>query len=81
MYFAEVTQPQVTRQNTVGDVNHDRKTHLFLCSESKPWTAAMPLAWVWARALQLQHFGVEFLVGQIGRIKVNEILEVNRDQT
>ena len=41
----------------------------------------MPLASVWAWALQLQHFWAEFLVGQIGRINVSEILVVQRDQT
>ena len=37
----------------------------------------MPLAWVWAWALQLQHFGAEFLMGQIGRMSVTEILEAS----
>jgi hypothetical protein len=32
----------------------------------QPWTVAVLLAWVWAWALQLQKFGAEFLVGQIG---------------
>ena len=37
----------------------------------------MPLAWVWAWALQLQHFWAEFLVGQIGGINVTKILEAS----
>ena len=41
----------------------------------------MLLAWVWPWALQLQHFGAEFLVGQIGRINITEILEVQRDDS
>ena len=36
----------------------------------------MPLAWVWAWALQRQYF--EFLVGQIGWNNVTEILEASR---
>ena len=56
-------------------MNHDRKTHFFL----RQWTAATPLTWVWAWALL--HFWAEFLMGQIGRINVTEILELQREMT
>ena len=34
MHFAYLTLPEITNQNTVGNVNHDPETYLFLCQES-----------------------------------------------
>ena len=41
----------------------------------------MPLAWVWAWDVQLQHFGAEFPVGHVGRTNGTETLAVKRDET
>ena len=43
MHFAFLAQPQVTRKSTVGNVNHDCKTKLFVSQESKP----LPSAGLW----------------------------------
>ena len=69
IHFAYLTQSQVTRQDTVGNMNQDGKTQLFLCEESNH--GQLPCCWL---ALGLAHFGAEFLVGHIGRINVTEIL-------
>ena len=50
MHFAYLTQPQVTRQNTVGKVNHDRKTHARTATMDSCHAAGLGLALGFAAA-------------------------------